>query len=132
VARIGTTTANNILSSYRNGPVKINAGPNVVQRTSNVEQRHHDTAKKPKMQSSQLRRPASPGIHGKVAEAPYKSYANSLKSNFKLLIIAKIDKAANSTVKEKPKMRGASPSKEAAKQQPMPRGTSPSKMKYKT
>ena len=37
--------------------------------------------KKPKLVTTQHQRPSSPGINGKVAEAPYKPVAKSLKSN---------------------------------------------------
>jgi hypothetical protein len=90
VSRVGATVTNKILSSYRNGPVKINVGANNVLplQTQQKEKQNDNNAviKKSKIPPSQHRRPASPGIHGKVADAPYKSYANSLKSNFDISI----------------------------------------------
>ena len=90
-----TSAAKKALSSIRNGPIKANVGTSAktaaksVQRQRNngqeaqgsMKQHKVDPAvKKIRPQTAQHNRPSSPGIHGKVADAPYKSYANSLKS----------------------------------------------------
>ncbi len=88
------TAPNNVLSSFRNGPVKAGLnpaakGPTVVAAASKpaeLSKPRNPTplsrepvpakaapAKKPRPSTAQHARPASPGIHGKIAEAPYKS-----------------------------------------------------------
>ena len=77
------------LKAVRAGPVKASGITKVVKQ-QDVQPRkkvagaqdsstHPKPVRKPKSAPAQHARPSSPGIRGKVAEAPYKSYANSLK-----------------------------------------------------
>jgi hypothetical protein len=81
------------LNKIRNGPVKpnIKASSKLGQRLDEVKIHPQvkrpqssgqiESRPKPKPQVNRAKpRPASPGIRGKVAEVPYKAYANTLKS----------------------------------------------------
>jgi hypothetical protein len=85
INRVEATNTNNILSSYRNGPVKVNPGTSLPQGSAQKsipnKPQEQPIAKKIRVQSSQHKRPASPGIRGKIYEEPYKNYVNTLKSN---------------------------------------------------
>ena len=86
------TAPNNVLSSFRNGPVKagltVSAKP--YPKTSDITKPRNPTpiardqaapkpvpVKKQRPSTAQHARPASPGIRGKVAEAPYKGAIKS-------------------------------------------------------
>ena len=85
--------SNNVLSSFRNGPVKagLSTGAKAtklpVEKPRNVTPLSRDPSapakiappKKTRPGTAQHARPASPGIHGKVADAPYKTYTNTIK-----------------------------------------------------
>lgn len=101
---VGSSATKNALSSIRNGPIKAGVGvaghqtkTTSVKQTNQVQPPRNNAndsqnslkqqktseqpAKKQRPATAQHSRPSSPGIHGKVADAPYKSYANTLKSN---------------------------------------------------
>lgn len=97
-----SSAAKNALNAIRNGPIKasLSAGgfqgkipakvtTQAQQQRNNASDTQNSTKqqkasvqpKKQRPATAQHNRPSSPGIHGKVAEAPYKSYANTIKSN---------------------------------------------------
>ncbi len=116
--KLVSSTGNNVLSSFRNGPVRPGvsakapvAVPAAVHRPSTASRQRNPTpmsrdpsgssvsgaaaakiqppTKKQRPYTAQHARPASPGIRGKVADAPYKSYANSIRSTG--IVITEID-----------------------------------------
>jgi hypothetical protein len=96
----GINTQQNIvnaaLNKIRNGPVKPNVKVTANKLTQHIGEVSRpiqgnrpvslgklERHQKPKPQPGRKKqRPASPGIRGKVAEVPYKAYANTLKSIF--------------------------------------------------
>lgn len=115
------------MSAIRNGPVKASIGAGGYQSRvpakssqqprnnatdSQNSMKQQKTAVQPKKQrpaTAQHNRPSSPGIHGKVAEAPYKSYANTIKSNNIYEIIKNLGYTVSNVGKDKSKLRSTSP-----------------------
>jgi hypothetical protein len=92
---VGNSAAKNALNSIRNGPVKAGVGSTgtltkVIPKQphlhsseapeSTKQQKASAPVKKQRPATAQHNRPSSPGINGKIAQAPYKSYANTIKS----------------------------------------------------
>ncbi len=104
--RLSGAATNNVLSSFRNGPVKAGVGsssnkpivktaakqptkmrnptPVLRARPGSAKLAPQQAAKRPQKQqqrpaSAQRARPASPGLRGKTAEAP-KSHSSSIRS----------------------------------------------------
>ena len=109
---------NNPLNSFRNGPIKAAFDPTKIREkrdTSPITKGKPPLQKKPRHCGGKYARPASPGIHGMVAEPTYKNTIKNYTANKgKTAPSPRQQMIAQTTIKNNGNnmsMRGISPSK---------------------